>query len=147
MSRNRENALKKQMNDLRKGLKIIYIIVGSISLVLGTLGIFLPLLPTTPFYLMTAWLYMRSSQKLYHNVMKNKYFGAIVRDFQEHKSISLKTKIISITMLWCTISASALFAVSSWLIRAVLFVIAVGVTIHVLSYRTKKKDMNYKPNQ
>jgi len=120
-------------------LKIIFIILGGISLVLGTLGIFLPLLPTTPFYLLTAWLYMRSSQKLYRKVMSNKYFGTIVRDFQEDKSISLKTKIIIVSMLWVSISLSSFLAVSVWWIRALLFAVAVGVTVHVLSFRTKRK--------
>ena len=126
------------MKILRKGLKTVYIIVGSISLVLGTLGIFLPLLPTTPFYLLTAWLYMRGSQKMYRKVMNNKYFGNIVRDFQENKSISLKTKIITVSMLWGTILLSAFLAVSDWRVRALLFAVAVGVTVHVLSYQTKK---------
>ena len=121
-----------------KSLKILYIILGSISLVLGTLGIFLPLLPTTPFYLLTAWLYMQSSEKLYRKVMNNKYFGTIVRDFQEDKSISLKTKITVILMLWCTILISAFLVVSLWWIRGILLAVALGVTVHVLSFRTKK---------
>jgi len=119
-------------------MKIVYIILGSISLALGTLGIFLPLLPTTPFYLLTAWLYMRGSEKMYRRVMSNKYFGAIVRDFQEDKSISLKTKIVIVSMLWTTILLSAWLAVSAWWIRILLLVVAVGVTIHVLSFRTKR---------
>ena len=119
-------------------MKIVYMILGSISLVLGTIGIFLPLLPTTPFYLLTAWLYMRSSPKLYSRVMNNKYFGTIVRDFQVEKSISLKTKIITVSILWITILLSAFLAVSLWWVRLLLFAIATGVTIHVLSYRTKK---------
>jgi len=120
-------------------MKIVYVILGSVSLALGTLGIFLPLLPTTPFYLLTAWLYMRSSEKLYNKVMNNKYFGSIVRNFQEDRSISLKTKIMTISMLWITISLSAFLAVSVWWIRLLLFAIAIGVTIHILSYKTTKK--------
>ena len=120
-------------------MKILYVVLGSISLALGTLGIFLPLLPTTPFYLLTAWLYMRSSQKLYNKVMNNKYFGAIVRDFHEDKSISLRTKIVIVSTLWATISLSAFLAVSAWWVRAILFAVAVGVTVHVLSFRTKRK--------
>ena len=122
----------------KKSIKIIYVILGTITLVLGTLGIFLPLLPTTPFYLLTAWFYMRGSDKLYHKVMNNKYFGSIVRNFQVDKSIPLKAKIFIISMLWCTISLSAFFAVSIWWVRLILFAIAVGVTAHVLSFKTTK---------
>ena len=120
-----------------KGFKTLYIILGSIALILGTLGVFLPLLPTTPFYLLTAWFYMRSSKKLYSKVMNNKYFGTIVQDFQEDKSISLKTKIIIVSMLWCTILFSAFWAVSAWWIRLILFAIAIGVTVHILSFKTR----------
>ena len=121
--------------------RTLYTILGTISLVLGTLGIFLPLLPTTPFYLLTAWLYMQSSEKLYSKVMDNNYFGTIVRNFQENKSISLITKIITVSMLWCSILVSAFWVVSVWWVRLLLFVVAIGVSIHVLSYRTyRKKD-------
>ena len=122
-----------------KILKPIYIILGSISLALGTLGIFLPLLPTTPFYLLTAWLYMRGSKKMYDKVMSNKYFGTIVRDFQEDKSISLRTKIIVVSMIWGSILFSAFWVVSVWWLRILLLAIATGTTIHILSFRTKRK--------
>jgi len=120
-----------------KMTKPLYIILGSISLVLGTLGIFLPLLPTTPFYLLTAWLYMRGSKKLYNKVMSNKYFGTIVKNFQEDKSISIRTKIVIISTLWGTILFSAFFIVSAWWLRLILLAIAVGVTIHILSFKTR----------
>jgi uncharacterized membrane protein YbaN (DUF454 family) len=121
-----------------KGRKTLYIISGSISLVLGTLGIFLPLLPTTPFYLLTAWLYMRGSSKLYDKVMSNRFFGTIVQNFQEDKAIPLKIKIIAVSILWCSILFSAFWAVSIWWVRLILFAIAIGVTIHIFSYKTKK---------
>jgi len=120
--------------------KIIYITLGSISLALGTIGIFLPLLPTTPFYLLTAWLFMKSSPKLYNKVMSNKYFGDIVRSFQEDKSITLKTKITVVSVLWFTILISAFMFVSAWWIRLLLLAIATGVTIHILSFKTKKRN-------
>ena len=122
---------------IRRGRKAVYLILGSISLLLGTLGIVLPLLPTTPFYLLTAWLYMQSSPKWYGKIMSNKYFGSIIRDFQEEKSISLRTKIWVLSVLWIFILFSAFFVVSLWWVRFLLFAIAVGVTIHVLSFRTK----------
>jgi uncharacterized membrane protein YbaN (DUF454 family) len=125
------------MNFSEKTRNIFYIILGSISLVLGTLGIFLPLLPTTPFYLLTAWAYMKGSEKLYQKVMNNKFFGTIVRDFKENKTIPLKTKIITVSLLWITILSSAFFFVSVWWVKILLVVIATGVTIHILSYKTK----------
>ena len=126
--------------------KPLFIIAGTVTLVLGTLGRFLPLLPTTPFYLLTAWFYLRGSDRMYNAVMKNKYFGKTVRDFMVDKSISTRTKVVTISMLWGTITFSAIWAVPKvahneiflWVIRLVLLFIAIGVTIHVLSYKTRK---------
>ena len=126
------------MNFSEKIRKIFYIALGSISLALGTLGIFLPGLPTTPFYLLTAWAYMKGSEKLHQKVMGNKFFGTIVRDFQENKTIPLKTKIITVSLLWITILSSVFFFVSTRWVKLLLVVIATGVTIHVLSYKTKR---------
>jgi uncharacterized membrane protein YbaN (DUF454 family) len=128
------------MNFSEKTCNIFYITLGSISLALGTLGIFLPFLPTTPFYLLTAWAYLKGSEKLYQKMMDNNYFGTIVRDFKDNKAIPLKTKIISVSLLWITILSSAFFFVSVWWIRVLLIVIAIGVTVHILSYKTKKVD-------
>jgi uncharacterized membrane protein YbaN (DUF454 family) len=119
-----------------KPKKIFYIVSGSISLCLGTLGIFLPVLPTTPFYLLTAWLYLNSSEKLYNQVMANKYFGTIVRNFHENKAIPLRIKIISVSSLWITILISAFVFVSILWLKILLIAIAIGVTIHILSYKT-----------
>ena len=127
------------MNSSEKTRKVFYIALGSISLALGTLGIFLPLLPTTPFYLLTAWAYMKGSEKLYRKVMSNKFFGTIVRDFRENKVIPLKTKVFSVSLLWVTILSSAFFFVSVWWVKILLIAIATGVTIHILSYKTKNK--------
>ena len=128
--------------------KPLFIIAGTITLVLGTVGRFVPLLPTTPFYLLTAWLYMRGSDRMYNAVMRNKYFGRIVRDFMVDKSISIRAKIITVSMLWGTILFSAIWAVPKvaptevllWVIRFALLAVAIGVTIHVLSYKTKKNE-------
>lgn len=119
-------------------LKLLFIVLGSISFVLGIVGIFLPILPTTPFLLLSAALFAKSSQKLYDKLLNNKYFGNYIKDFREHKSIPLQTKIFAISLLWITITTSALFFVSLLAVKILMFVIAIGVTIHILSFKTKK---------
>lgn len=125
--------------------KALYIVSGTLCLVLGGIGIFVPVLPTTPFWLLTAWLYTRSSPYLYSKVMNIPVFGNCVRNFQEYKAIPLRGKIISITTLWLTIGISIWVVAQLW-IGILLMVIAIGVTIHILSYKTlppdiyKKKD-------
>jgi uncharacterized protein len=120
-------------------MKKILIILGFVSLILGIIGAFLPILPTTPFVLLSAWLFARSSEKFHRKLLNHKIFGKLIRDFQEDKSIPLHTKIISVSMMW----ASMIFAIlvpangKVWL-QILLGVIAIGVTIHILSYKTRK---------
>ncbi|MCD8178860.1 MAG: YbaN family protein [Tannerellaceae bacterium] len=118
--------------------QILYITFGTIFLGLGTLGIFLPLLPTTPFWLLTSWLYLRSSEKLYNRAMANKYFGSYMKNFIEDRAIPLRAKIMSVSLLWITITCSAPFFVNIIWVKILLFCIATGVTWHILSFPTKK---------
>lgn len=122
--------------------KIIFVIVGTVSLLLGVLGIFLPILPTTPFLLLTAFCYMRGSHTLYDKLMQHERLGAYIRNFQEQKAIPFRVKVISITVLWLTIICSVFFFLENILLRMLLVTIAIGVTVHILSYRTLGKSLS-----
>ncbi len=120
----------------RTGIKkVIYISCGSISLGLGVLGIFLPLLPTTPFLLLSAACYIRGSKKLYQWLINHKYFGPLIKNYREQKGIELKTKIILISLLWVTISLSA-YKIRHIHVCILLFIVAAGVTIHLTRIKT-----------
>lgn len=119
-------------------MKLLYAILGTVSLCLGILGIFLPLLPTTPFLLLTAALYFRSSPKLYNWLIRHKYFGSYIRNFREHKAMPLKAKILSITLLWITMLNCVFFVVSYPWLKIILLLIAVGTTYYILSFKTLK---------
>ena len=80
-------------------MKVLYILFGTLSLALGIIGIFLPLLPTTPFLLLTAALYVRSSPRLYNRLLHHKYLGSYIRNFRENKAIPLRAKIISVSLI------------------------------------------------
>ena len=117
----------------------ILIIIGSFFTGLGILGIFLPLLPTTPFLLLAAACYIRSSERFYNWLMNNKWLGNYIKNYLEGKGVSLKSKVLSISLLWITIGYSVVFVVNIFPIRVILILIAIGVTIHLLSIRTLKK--------
>lgn len=120
-------------------MRIVYIILGTISLVLGILGIFLPLLPTTPFLLLTAALYFRGSPELYDWLMNHKYLGPYIRNYRENKAIPLRAKIISVTLVWATMSYCIIFVAPYLWLKIILFLIASGVSYHILSFKTLKK--------
>lgn len=119
-------------------MKILYIILGSVSLVLGIIGIFVPLLPTTPFLLLTAAAYFKGSPKLYDWLLDHKYLGPYIRNFREHKAIPLPTKIISVTLVWVTILYCIFFVADPLWLKILLGSIAVGVSYHILSFNTLK---------
>lgn len=116
-------------------------IIGSVSLALGIMGIFLPVLPTTPFLLLSAALYMRSSQRLYDWLMSHKHLGPYIKNFREHKALPLRVKIVSVTMVWVTLLYCAISVANEWWMSALFIAIAIGVSIHILSYRTLKKSV------
>jgi len=120
----------------QKWVRISLITAGTLSMGLGILGIFVPVLPTIPFLLLAAACYARSSQKFYDWLLNNKYFGSYIRNYQQRKAIPLKAKVLTIALLWATIVCSVMFAVESFVVRVLLILIAVGVSIHVFSLRT-----------
>ena len=120
-------------------MKTLYIALGTLSLALGILGIFLPLLPTTPFLLLTAALYCKSSPRLYNWLLNHKHLGPYIRNFRENKAIPLRAKIISLVLMWGTMLYCIFFLVPLVWVKILLFLIAVGVTYHILSFKTLKK--------
>lgn len=119
-------------------MKYIYLLIGSVSLALGVLGIFLPVLPTTPFLLLAAALFFRSSPLAYAWLLNHKYLGVYIRNFREDKSIPLHVKIISLSLLWITAINCAVFIFTHWGLRVLMLAVAVGVTCYILSFKTKR---------
>ncbi len=118
---------------LRKGLLIS---AGVLSVGLATAGIFLPLLPTTPFLLLAAACFIRSSNRLYQWLINHKWFGAYIRNYREHKAVTKRTKIVIILLLWGTLGYSAFGVIDVLGVRILLSLIGVGVTLHVLRLKT-----------
>ena len=120
--------------------------IGIVSVSLGTAGIFLPLLPTTPFLLLAAACFLRSSKRLHDWIMNHKWFGSYIYNYCTYKAIPRKTKILSIALLWITISYSALWVVPILAVKMLLFCIAIAVTWHLLSLNTLE-NINTKPKE
>ncbi|WP_199167473.1 YbaN family protein [Thermotoga sp. SG1] len=122
-----------------KILKLLMIFLGTLFVILGTVGIFLPLVPTTPFLLLAAICYARGSRKFYEWLVNNKLFGNYIKNYLEKRGIPLKTKIVAIATLWGFILLSAFTIIPLVLVKFLLLLIAVGVTIHILKLPTLKK--------
>lgn len=117
--------------------KIIFITFGSISLGLGTLGIFLPILPTTPFLLISAYFYYRSSEKLHTWLLNHKLFGPIIYDYVTYKRIPLKAKISAVSLIVLSVGFT-IYLLNNIYLQIGLAVIATTVILYILSIPTKK---------
>jgi len=121
-------------------VKALLLVGGTVSLVLGAVGIFLPILPTTPFLLLSAACYLRSSERMYKWLLGNRWFGEYIKNYKEGKGIPAKTKMVALAILWAAIFYSTLMVVDEILIAQIaLLAIAVGVSVHLVRIPTYRK--------
>jgi len=113
---------------------------GTLSTGLGIIGIFVPILPTTPFLLLAAACYMRSSERFYQWLISNRIFGAYVRNYIEGRGMPVRTKIFTILLLWLTIGLTVTIGVQNTIVRIVLICVAIGVTTHICLIKKRKSE-------
>ncbi len=129
--------LKKQ-----RAVRALFMVAGTICLSLGAVGIFLPILPTTPFLLLAAACYMRSSERMHKWLLNNRWFGEYIKNYQAGRGIPMKTKIVALAVLWAAIIYSTVFVVDEILIAQVaLLAIAMGVSVHLIRLPTFRKPI------
>ncbi len=122
--------------------KYLYLFGGSLSLALGIIGIFIPVLPTTPFLLLSAFCYLRSSQKMYDWLINHKIFGPYIYNYITYKAVTRKTKKVALAFLWFMLTISMILVP---IIHVRIFLVAsgIGVTIHLVSLKTlENEDMS-----
>jgi len=115
-----------------------YFVAGTICLIFGAVGVFLPILPTTPLLLLAAACYYKSSTRMHQWMLTNRWFGNYLRNYAEGKGISVKAKLFTISLLWILISYSTFLVVNNVIIQLILFAVAIGVTIHLIKLPTLK---------
>jgi uncharacterized membrane protein YbaN (DUF454 family) len=121
-------------------IRLVLITLGTVFLVFGLIGLVVPGLPTTPFLLLSAAFYVRSSKRLYSWLLNHKVFGKIIRDFRENKSISLRSKVISIITMWSMILLSVLVFVDNLYVKITISALGAIGTVVLLLIPTSKKD-------
>lgn len=119
----------------------LLVTAGVLCLVLGVIGIAVPLLPTTPFLLLAAACFLRSSDRLYRWLLGNRVFGGYLQRYRNGQGLPLASKIATLVLLWATLGGSALLAVPHrlWWVRLLLLAIGAGVTIHILRIKTASR--------
>ena len=124
--------LYSQPSTLNFFMRYLFIILGTFSLAMGIIGIFLPVLPTTPLLLLTAFCYYRGSKRMYAWLMHHPIFGKHIKNFRENRIIPRKVKIGTLLLLWASLLFCAYILSPIW-IKCLMIGIAIGVTCHILS--------------
>jgi uncharacterized membrane protein YbaN (DUF454 family) len=119
---------------------------GTLSTGLGVIGIFVPILPTTPFLLLAAACYMRSSERFYRWLVNNGVFGAYIRNYIEGRGMPVRIKTFTILLLWLTIGLTIVFGIQNIVVRIVLICVAIGVTVHIALIRKRRVESIRKQN-
>jgi uncharacterized membrane protein YbaN (DUF454 family) len=120
----------RQVNEKEMKIsKSIFVLLGSCALAIGLLGIITPGLPTTPFLLLAAGLYLRGSEKLYNRLIANPATGPYILDYQRKKGMTLNLKIGSIALMWTMIGLSVHFFLDHWLLQAGIILLGCAGTV------------------
>jgi uncharacterized membrane protein YbaN (DUF454 family) len=116
----------------------LYVALGMLALALGVIGIFLPVLPTTPFVLLAAACFARGSQRFHRWLLEQCTFGPIVREWEQYRSIPYRTKLTAVVLMTLTFGASIVFFVQPGWLKLVLALIGVGLAVWL--YRLPSRD-------
>ena len=119
--------------------RIFFQVMGILCVILGIIGIFLPVMPTTIFIILAAWFFVRSSEKYYLMLIRNRMFGRMIRNYREYRGIDSKARIKSLILLWITLGISILLISILWL-KLLLVAVGIGVTWHLFALRTLTID-------
>ena len=134
---------------MKKAWRVLLVVLGTVACLLGVVGIVVPLLPTTPFLLLAAALYCRSSPRLYDRLLGHRRLGAYIRHFREAfgcppyeylmRALPLRVKVVSVSLVWFTLSY-ATWAAEAWgAWRWLLLLLALGVSLHILRFPTLRR--------
>lgn len=123
-----------------KLVRILLMISGTIFLILGIIGLILPVMPGTVFLILATACYIRSSEKMYLWLINNRWFGKYARLYLEERSMPLKAKIIASLSMWTSISISAYY-VDSPVIRIILISVGISVTLYFVYLKTTPKKI------
>jgi uncharacterized membrane protein YbaN (DUF454 family) len=113
-------------------LKLLLIACGTLCVGLGVVGIFLPLMPTTVFLLLAAACYARSSDRFYQRLIHHRFLGSYIRNHREGRGMARRDKVVTLVLLWVSISATMIWSVTAWWLHLLLLGVALGVTVHVV---------------
>lgn len=124
---------------INRSKKIIYLSFGIAFVALAVIGIFLPLVPTTPFLLLSAYCFSRSSEKYYNWLLEHRIFGEIITDWNKHGVVSVKSKVLAITMIVALFSYSLIYVDVSPTIKVIISFIGFSIITFLVTRPSRRK--------
>lgn len=112
-------------------VKLLYNIAGCVSVGLGFLGLFLPLLPTTPFLLLAAFCFSRGSARMHHWLLEHPTLGPIINDWNEHHCIKPRVKVAGVIAIVLIMSPALIFGSFPAELKAVSAFVGLGVIVMI----------------
>ncbi|MFO0841017.1 MAG: YbaN family protein [Gemmataceae bacterium] len=125
--------------------RALYVALGLFFVGLAVLGALLPVLPTTPFLLLASFFFVRSSERLHHWLLRSRLFGPLLRDWQKHRGVRPRVKLVALLMLCCAVSASAVFGRLPWYLIGMLVVLAGIGAVVVIRLPVIREPMGREP--
>lgn len=116
---------------LKGAKKTLFLSLGFLSLFLGVLGIFLPVLPTTPFALLAAYFFSKSSKKLHDWLLRQKHLGPLIQNWEDHGVIRPRAKILATVTMVLLFSYTLIFVPVHWGIKTLITSIGVAVLVFI----------------
>ena len=120
--------------------RIGLLVLGTLALGLGVVGLLLPVLPTTPFVLIALGCYVRSSERLYNWLRRHPRLGPSVRRYVETKALPLRVKIVSLVVAWAALGATALWLVDRLWVKGLLIAVALAKTVFMVRVPTLRQE-------
>ncbi|MFO7577338.1 MAG: YbaN family protein [Pelovirga sp.] len=134
--------MKRGENRIVRQRLLRWILLGSgfLCVALGTLGIFLPVLPTVPFLLLAAACFARSSERFHNWLLEHPHLGPILHAYLDGQGIPLRAKISALVLLWISIPVSVFFFIPLLWIQILLIGIGLAVSVHLLRLPLRPND-------
>ena len=118
-----------------RALRAVFVALGTLFLAIGIVGIFVPLLPTTPFLLLASACYLRGSRRMHEWLLSHGRLGTYIRAYEEGRGIPRRAKVLALLMMWASIGYAVYRFAIPWL-QAALLLVAAGVTVYLLRLPT-----------
>ena len=124
---------------MNRAKRTALVAAGSVAMVIGGIGVVMPILPTTPFVIVAALCFSTSSPRMYGWLTRNRYFGEYIENYREGKGVSRRTKAYALIFLWSMLFVSALI-MRNGIVAIVLPIVGAAVSAHILLLKSRDRS-------